>query len=151
VATSARIMLMPNCAPYRILQDVSRSVRGACEYSGSSLEVVLPPAWCAQLPSEVVHASIAQFTALQTTASKATWTPALGAHAGSNRGAAPSHAFSGRDLPSHLQLKERKPGQNTLAEVRQIYNGASNQYDFSCIVPAHDESVCRCTSCRSAT
>ena len=49
-----------------------------------------------------------------TTAHQPTWNPAQGGNdQGGNRSLVPTRQFSSKDLPAHLTLKVRQPGQGT--------------------------------------
>ncbi|KAJ3289820.1 complexed with cef1p [Borealophlyctis nickersoniae] len=55
-----------------------------------------------------------------TTAARPTWLPALGGHTLRDRGNAPLHQKSARDLASHTKLKTRQVGQNAPEELSRV-------------------------------
>ena len=56
-----------------------------------------------------------------TTAHRPTWHSVRGgSEQGGNSLVTPTRQYSSRDLPAHLHLKERKPGQGTIDEVEAM-------------------------------
>ena len=54
-----------------------------------------------------------------TTAHRPTWKAAYGLSDSVNKGYVPTRSYSARDLPGHLQLKERQIGQGSVLELKE--------------------------------